>query len=54
MNVVESRLKEKFPIAGFSRFANLARNEEVVDQDIKAEFEDWVKEVDAVVTAFGD
>jgi hypothetical protein len=54
LNVVEARLKEKFPAAGFSRFANLARNEEVVEQDIKAEFEDWVKGVDAVVTAFGD
>jgi hypothetical protein len=54
MNVVERRLKEKFPTAGFTEFANLRPNEAIIEQDAKVEFEDWLKGVDAVVATFGD
>jgi hypothetical protein len=54
MKVVEKRLKEEFPTAKFTEFANLRPNEVIIEQDAKERFEDWLKGVDAVVTAFGD
>lgn len=54
LQVVERRLKEKFPSVEFSQFSNLKPNEVVTDQDYKEEFEEWLKGVDAVITAFGD
>jgi hypothetical protein len=54
MRVVERRLKEKFPTAEFTEFANLKPNEVIIEQEAKEEFEDWLKGVDAVVAAFGD
>ena len=54
MKVVERRLKEKFPTAEFTEFANLRPNERLIDQDSKDEFEDWLKGVEAVIATFGD
>jgi hypothetical protein len=55
LQMVETRLKERYPAAQFSWFANLKPNETAVEQpDIKDEFEDWVLGVDAVINAFGD
>jgi hypothetical protein len=54
MNVVERRLREKFPTAEFTEFANLKPNEMIIEQDAKNEFEDWLKGVDAVIATFGD
>jgi hypothetical protein len=54
MNAVEERLKGRLPTAEFRPFVNPQKNEWIIEQDLKAEFEEWVKGVDAVVTAFGD
>jgi len=54
LNVVEGRLKERFPTAEFTEFANLKPNEAIIEQEAKEKFEDWLKGVDAVVAAFGD
>ena len=54
MKVVEKRLREKYPNAEFSEFANMRPNERIIDQDLKDEFEDWLKGVDAVIATFGD
>ena len=55
LQMVETRLRERFPNVQFSWFANLKPNETVTEQpDIKDDFEEWVKGVDAVINAFGD
>ena len=54
LNVVERRLKEKFPTVEFTEFANPRQNETITEQDIKEKFEAWLQGVDAVITAFGD
>jgi hypothetical protein len=54
LGAVEKRLKERFPTAEFTEFANLKPNETITEQDARGKFEDWLKGVDAVVTAFGD
>jgi hypothetical protein len=54
LNAVGKRLKEKYPTAEFTEFGNLKPNEVITEQDGKEKFEDWLKGVDAVVTAFGD
>jgi hypothetical protein len=54
MQVLKRRLKERFPTVEFSEFANLRPNETITEHAAKDEFEDWVKGVDAVISAFGD
>jgi len=54
LNVVRKRLKEKFPTAEFTEFGNLKPNEVIIEQEGKEKFEEWLKGVDAVVTAYGD
>jgi hypothetical protein len=54
LNAVRKRLKEKFPTAEFTEFGNLKPNEVITEQEAKGKFEEWLKGVDAVVTAFGD
>jgi len=53
LDVVEARLREKFPTLRFSRFA-FRGNHEVVETEKKDSFEEWIKEADAVITAVGD
>jgi hypothetical protein len=54
MKVIERRLREKFPSVEFTEFANLKPNERLLDQDLKEDFEKWLKDVDAVIATFGD
>lgn len=54
LQVLEARLKQRYPTAEFSWFANLKPNERAVDHDIRDDFEAWLKGVDTVVTAYGD
>ena len=54
MQVIKRRLKETFPTVEFTDFANLKPNETITEHEAKEEFENWVKGVDAVITAFGD
>jgi hypothetical protein len=55
LKVVEDRLQKKYPTATFSWFSNLTPNESMVEQkELKGQFEDWLKGVDAVIAAYGD
>jgi hypothetical protein len=54
LQVVADRLKKRYPTIEFSWFANLRPNEMSVAQDIKDDFEKWLKEVDAVIASYGD
>ena len=54
MQVLKRRLAEKFPSVEFTEFANLKPNEVITEHAGKDEFENWVKGVDAVISAFGD
>jgi Asp-tRNA(Asn)/Glu-tRNA(Gln) amidotransferase A subunit family amidase len=54
LQVVEDRLKKRFPKASFIWFSNLKPNERATATEIKDDFEKWVKEVDAVIAAYGD
>ena len=54
MKVIEKRVREKFPSVEFAEFANLKPNERLLDQDLKEDFEKWLKDVDAVIATFGD
>jgi hypothetical protein len=53
MNVVEEKLKEKLPSADFSYFI-FNRRGEVLEMDLRADFEKWLKEVDTVILGVGD
>jgi len=54
LKVVEARLRERYPTATFSWFANLKPNETAIAQGLKDEFEAWLKGVDAVINSYGD
>jgi hypothetical protein len=54
LQVIEDRLKKKFPAAAFSWFFNTAPNEAIIAQPRKDEFDNWLKGVDAVIAAYGD
>jgi hypothetical protein len=54
LKVIEDRLKKTYPSATFSWFYNAAPNETIVEQARKNEFENWLKEVDTVIAAYGD
>ena len=54
LKIVEDRLKKRYPTLQFSWFANLTPNEMSITQDIKDDFEKWIKEVDAVIASYGD
>jgi hypothetical protein len=53
LEVVERKLRERFTAVGFSRF-NIEVNECIVDTVYKARWEEWLKEVDAVILSYGD
>ena len=53
MSVLEKKMKERFPALAFSPFL-LMPNAGVDDTDDRPRFDRWVKDVDAVVLAFGD
>jgi hypothetical protein len=54
LKIVADRLKKKYPTIEFSWFSNLKPNEMSIAQDIKDDFEEWVKKVDAVIASYGD
>ena len=56
LNVLQSKLKERFPDVEFTRFVNPRRNEAVIEQDelTKVKFDDWLQGVDAVIADYGD
>jgi hypothetical protein len=54
LKIVAERLKKKYPNIEFSWFSNLKPNEMSIAQDIKDDFEAWIKEVDAVIASYGD
>ena len=54
LDVVEDRLKQRFPSVKFSRFMNVIPNETVTETPRKDEFETWLKEVDTVIGSYGD
>jgi hypothetical protein len=51
---IQAKLKEKYPTAEFSSFANLLPNQIITLTPHKKAFEDWLKGVDAVVAMVGD
>lgn len=52
-DVVEKKLREKFVNIEFRRFERVP-NVSVAETEDKARFDEWVKGVDAVITAVGD
>jgi hypothetical protein len=53
LEAVKNKLKEKYPSIEFSPFA-LMPNAGVLETEDKDRFEEWLKEVDGVVFAYGD
>jgi hypothetical protein len=51
---VEAKLKEKFPSARFSRYVFSGGNREVAGTEYESGYADWIKSVDAIVSAVGD
>ena len=55
MNHLEKRLKERFPGCNILRFANTKPNLPVIEQEeARPLFEQWIKQVDTVASAYGD
>jgi hypothetical protein len=54
LNLVEKKLKERYPVSEFSYFYSIVINEPAYETDKKGQFEDWLRGVDAVVAAVGD
>ena len=54
MEVIEKRLKEKYPGIDITEFANLRPNERLLEQDSRDAFEKWIEGVEAVIATFGD
>jgi hypothetical protein len=53
LDALQKRLKERYPTVEFSPFA-LMPNAGILETEDKDRFEEWIKEVDGVVFAFGD
>ena len=55
LQIVAHKLKKKYPDIEFSWFANLRPNEmSIAQDDLKDDFEKWLKGVDAVIGSYGD
>lgn len=54
LNIAERLLKERFPTSEISWFYSRSFSVSSLEPDRKAEFEDWIKGIDAVVAAVGD
>lgn len=54
LDVAERLLKERFPTCQTSRFNSRSFSVSALEPERKAEFEDWIKGVEAVVAAVGD
>jgi hypothetical protein len=53
-DAVEKLLKEKFPTVKISRFVGKSFSVSSLEKAREAEFNDWIKGVDAVIAAVGD
>jgi hypothetical protein len=54
LDVTERILKQRFPTSEISRFYARSFSVSSLEKDREAEFNDWLKEVDAVIAAVGD
>jgi hypothetical protein len=54
LDVTESLLKQRFPEAVISRFFGRSFSVSSLEKEREGEFNDWIKEVDAVIAAVGD
>jgi hypothetical protein len=54
LDVTEKLLKQRFPAAAVSRFFSRSFSVSSLEKDRLAEFDDWLKGVDAVIAAVGD
>ncbi len=54
LDVTESLIKEKFPTVKISKFFGRSFSVSSLEKDREGEFNDWLKEVDAVIAAVGD
>ena len=52
-DMVEEILQERFPDLNFSSFLHMP-NAGVDETDERERFDDWVKEIDAVILSYGD
>ena len=54
LDVTEKLIKEKFPTASITKFFARSFSVSSLEKDREAEFNDWLKGVDAVIAAVGD
>ncbi len=54
LNVAERLLKERYPASETSWFYSRSFSVSSLEPDRKAEFDDWIKGLDAVIAAVGD
>jgi hypothetical protein len=54
LDVTERLLKQRFPTSEISRFYARSFSVSSLEKDREPEFNDWLKEVDAVIAAVGD
>ena len=54
LNAAERLLKEKFPTVKTSRFIGRSFSVSSLEKEREAEFNDWIKGVDAVIAAVAD
>src|SRR4030043_84856 len=54
LDATEKLLKKKFPTAKISKFFARSFSVSSLEKDREAEFNKWIKEVDAVIAAVGD
>jgi hypothetical protein len=54
LDATEKLIKEKFPTASITKFFARSFSVSSLEKDREAEFNDWLKGVDAVIAAVGD
>ena len=54
LDVMERELKERYPTARFSRYTESQMNTPEIESRNKEQYEDWLKELDTVIFAYGD
>lgn len=53
LDILEEKLKARFPSIEFSRLLFLPNNEVTATEDLPR-FENWLKEIDALILSYGD
>ena len=54
LGVLERKIEEKYPAAEFSWYQESEMNTPEIESGNKAQYEDWLKEVDTVIFTYGD